>query len=292
MGQVAVSGGEIEPVLSVSLAKANFLDLSPDGSTFLVQSFAAGLSLKGPLYSVKIVGGTHRYLADVEGAIWSPDGKSILYVATDDDFHLMRGDGTDAHKLANLGGRPWYFSWSPDGRIIRFTNITRGNSLWEISANGSDLHQLLVGWHPSESKLCGGWSPDGEFFFFRAGSARQIWALDERRGYFRSPSEQPIQLTSGPLHWGNPVASKDGKKIFATGYTSRGELARLDPKSNQFQPFLGGISADLLSFSKDGRSVAYVSYPDGILWKANRDGSERVELSESPLRPESLELVP
>jgi eukaryotic-like serine/threonine-protein kinase len=292
MTQVAVSGGEIEPVLSVSLAKANFMALSPDGSTFLVQSLAAGMSLTAPLYSVKIVGGTHRYLADVEGAIWSPDGKSILYVTADDDLHLMRSDGTDAHKLANLGGIPSYLSWSPDGRIFRFTNVTRGNSLWEISANGSNLHQLLAGWHPSESKLCGGWSPDGELFFFRAGSARKIWALDERRGYFRPPSEQPFQLTSGPLHWGNLVVSKDGKKIFAAGYTLRGELARLDPKTNQFRPFLGGISGDLLSFSKDGQSVAYVSYPEAILWKANKDGSERVQLSDSSLRPEWLSWSP
>jgi hypothetical protein len=39
--QVAVSGGEIEPVLSVSLAKPMLNDVSPDGSTFLVQSYAA-----------------------------------------------------------------------------------------------------------------------------------------------------------------------------------------------------------------------------------------------------------
>jgi len=60
---------------------------------------------------------------------------------------------------------------------------------------------------------------------------------------------------------------------------------RLDPKANQFQPFLGGISADQVAFSKDGQSVAYVSYPDGILWRANRDGSDRVQLTSSPLEP-------
>jgi len=287
--QVAVSGGEIEPVLSVSLAKAYLNDVSPDGSTFLVQSYAAGLSPAPPLYSVKILGGAHRYLADAVAAIWSPDGKSILYVAADGDFHLMRSDGSDAHKLANVGGRPDSFSWSPDGKIIRFT---RGNSLFEISSDGSNLHQLLAGWHTSNSKSCGGWSPDGEFFFFGAGPGAQIWALDERRGYFRQPSQQPVQLTSGPLHWGNLVLSKDGKKIFAAGYTRRGELARLDSKSNQFQPFLGGISADLVSFSKDGQSVAYVSYPEDILWKANKDGSERVQLSDLPLQPEWLSWSP
>ncbi|MBV8438668.1 MAG: PD40 domain-containing protein [Silvibacterium sp.] len=31
--------------------------------------------------------------------------------------------------------------------------------------------------------------------------------------------------------------------------------------------------------------MAYVSYPDGILWRANRDGSDRVQLTSPPLRP-------
>jgi hypothetical protein len=47
---------------------------------------------------------------DVVYAIWSADGKSILYVAADGDFHLMRSDGTDAHKLANVGAYPTFIS--------------------------------------------------------------------------------------------------------------------------------------------------------------------------------------
>jgi Tol biopolymer transport system component len=99
-------------------------------------------------------------------------------------------------------------------------------------------------------------------------------------------------LTSGPVVWSPPFFSKDGKKIFATGSTRRGELVRLDMKSRQFQPFLGGISADLIAFSKDGRSVAYVTYPDGNLWRANRDGSDRVQLTSSPLQPQSVSWSP
>jgi len=123
-------------------------------------------------------------------------------------------------------------------------------------------------------------------------SSSQIDALEERRVGFRLPAKDPIPLTSGPIGWSPPVFSNDGKKIFATGSTERGELIRLDPKSNQFQPFLGGISADLIAFSKDGQSVAYVTFPDGILWKANRDGSDRVQLTSPPLSPQSLAWSP
>ncbi len=158
---------------------------------------------------------------------------------------------------------------------------------------------MLPGQHPAEQRCCGRWSPNGDFFVFLTGSLSpdaypegQIYALDERRRLFRRPPKDPIQLTSGPIEWSPPVFSKDGKKIFATGSTKRGELVRLDPKSNQFQPFLGGISADLVAFSKDGQSVAYVSYPEAILWRANQDGSERIQLTNPPLSPQSVDWSP
>jgi WD40 repeat protein len=116
--------------------------------------------------------------------------------------------------------------------------------------------------------------------------------MDERHGLFGHSAKEPIQLTSAPVHWGTAVFGRDGKKILATGTIKAGELDRLDSKSNQFQPFLGGISANLVAFSKDGRSVAYVSYPDGMLWSANRDGGKRVQLSSPPLQPSSLSWSP
>jgi WD40 repeat protein len=64
-----------------------------------------------------------------------------------------------------------------------------------------------------------------------------------------------------------------------------GELDRYDPISKSVGRYLGGISAEMTDFSRDGKYVAYVSFPDGILWRANRDGSGQVQLSEPPLYP-------
>ena len=156
-----------------------------------------------------------------------------------------------------------------------------------MSSRGSNLHQLLSSWHPLGGQCCGRWTPDGKFFLFLSGysgtGGSQIWALDERRGLFRKPPADPIQLTTGPLSWSQPIPGKDGKTIFAAGITVRGQLSRFDAKSKQFQPFLGGISAQEVRFSKDGQSVAYVSYPEGILWKANRDGSNPMQLTDPPI---------
>jgi Tol biopolymer transport system component len=295
--QVAVSGGDIEAVPS-TLPIPFLVDVSPDGSTLLVQSFGTQTPPL-PLYAVQVVGGAHRYLADaaIAGGTWSPDGKLVAYSTLSGDINIINSDGTGAHKLASAGGAATALSWSPDGSKIVFSKDDL-RSLWEITSSGSNLHQLLPGWHPSEPKCCGRWSPDGRFFVFLAGnrvsdfSSSQIVALEERRGGFRRPAKDPILLTSGPIGWSPAIFSNDGKKIFATGATERGELVRFDPKSNQFQPFLGGISADLIAFSKDGQYVAYVTFPDGILWKANRDGSDRVQLTSPPLQPQSVSWSP
>jgi dipeptidyl aminopeptidase/acylaminoacyl peptidase len=87
-----------------------------------------------------------------------------------------------------------------------------------------------------------------------------------------------VQITSEPLQWGQPIPSKDGKKLFLRGATVRGELTRYDAKTAQFQPYLGGISADNVAFSKDGVSFVYVTYPDCVLWKSRLDGSGKVKL--------------
>ena len=81
----------------------------------------------------------------------------------------------------------------------------------------------------------------------------------------------------------SPLPSKDGKKLFVVGALARGELTRYDTKSAEFLPFLSGISADSVSFSKDGQWVAYVSFPEGTLWKSKSDGSQRIQLSDPPL---------
>lgn len=92
-------------------------------------------------------------------------------------------------------------------------------------------------------------------------------------------------MTSGPIHWGEPIPSRDGKTIFSRGVTLRGELVRFDAQSRQLQPYFSGISAEWIDFSPDGKFVAYVTFPEGILWRANRDGSNPIQLTDPPLHP-------
>ena len=157
--------------------------------------------------------------------------------------------------------------------------------LWEVSIDGTGLHHLLPGLNsPPNWECCGSWTSDGKYFVFR--SRRQIWALPRKSGLFES-SPQPIQLTFSPLNLGPPLPSADGKKLFVVGRTFRGELVRYDAKSKQLTPFLGGISAEFAAFSNDGQWVAYVSFPEGALWRSKADGSERLQLTYPPSQASS-----
>ena len=283
IAQVGIAGGEIVQIPAAVPFLVYFDDVSPNGSNFLLESLQEG-SHSRVLWNIRIPGGPLRRLGEDFDAAFSPDGKYVIYSTPEGDIYLVRSDGTETHKLTSVGPNPQSFAWSPDGGIIRFA---KDGKLWEMSSSGSNLHQLLLAWHALGDQCCGRWTPDGKFFLFTSGDSGsggiQIWALDERRGLFRRPPAEPVQLTTGPLSWNRPIPGSDGKSIFAEGIVSRGQLSRYDATAKQFQPFLGGISAQGVTFSKDGRYVAYVSFPEGILWKANRDGSNPMQLSDPPI---------
>jgi Tol biopolymer transport system component/DNA-binding winged helix-turn-helix (wHTH) protein len=303
IAQVAVSGGQISPV-PIPPPYFHLADVSPDGSSLLV-SGNTDENGTADFMVVGAQGSPSRYLTQACDAKWSNDGKSVIYSTCHGDIYQISSEGGESRLLVaspapageELGTGDQQLS--PDGRTIRFD---RDHTIWEMSADGANLHQFLPDWRPNTFKCCGHWTPDGEFFLFTSGNTSQegpnftpgakLWASDERRGRLRPAIAQPIPLTSGPTVWDTPIPSRDGQKIFVRGVNLRGEVVRYDNKSRELEPYLDGLSAEFLSFSKDGQWVAYVSFPDGILWRANRDGSGPVQLTKAAFRPKSIRWSP
>ncbi len=107
--------------------------------------------------------------------------------------------------------------------------------------------------------------------------ANRVGILGQRSSAAHPTNHRPVVL----LEFLAP--SPDGRKLFVDGYQGRGELVRYDPKSGQFVPFLSGISAGELDFSRDGQWVTYVSYPEHTLWRSRADGSDRLQLTYPPV---------
>ena len=291
LAQVSVSGGETVPIstsLAADPAFLNLFDISSDGSELLLADFP-GTTPGGPLWTLPALGGSPRRFGDLEvhSAAWSPDGRRIAYSKGNEIFVANR-DGSSSRRLVATRGTSDYIRWSPDGTILRFTVTdpqTNNRSLWQVSQDGTNYRPLLPGWNDPPNECCGNWTPDGRYFVFEAvrqGTAN-VWARREDGGLLRRRRQDPVQLTTGPMNTGEPVPSRDGRTLFVEGWQPRAELVRYDSKAAQFVPYLSGISAMGLDFSRDGEWVAYNDAADGIVWRSKVDGTQKLQLTFPPL---------
>jgi eukaryotic-like serine/threonine-protein kinase len=290
--QVSTEGGEAERV-QMPFQMAGLVDLSAAKSELLFQGPPFDTSLNtGTLWTMAVPGGQPRRIGNLTAfdATWAPGGERIYY-AVGPEIRVARSDGSEARKILSVHGQPYWIRFSHDGQLIRFSSWDEKlntNSLWEARADGSHLRRMLEGWNPSPNECCGAWMPDGRYFIFASarGGSWNLWAIREKRDWWRKTNPEPVQLTVGQMSSQIPLPSTDGKKIFFIGASPRGELERYDAGKKLFAPYLPGLSAEGLAFSRDGSRMAYVTVPDGALWQSKADGTDRRELTFAPMQAE------
>jgi Tol biopolymer transport system component len=81
------------------------------------------------------------------------------------------------------------------------------------------------------------------------------------------------------MSFGNAFPARRGKTLWAIGVQPTVEIVKYEAKKKQFVPLIEGLSATDVDFSNDGKWIAYVAIPDGTLWRARSDGSERLQLT-------------
>ncbi len=270
--------------------------LSPDGSKLILHSHLQA-EPEQPLWIVPTLGGNARRVPNLmaHDATWMPDGRRLL-IASGGDLTVIGADGSDPHRLATAPGMAFWLRWSPDGKRLRFTLNNpkhQTTELWEVSADGTNLHALLPGWSQPASECCGNWTSDGREFVFQSGhnGHTDIWAQHERSWPLRD--SEPRQLTSGPLDYEAPSTSPGGHRVYFIGVNQQIELLHALPNSPTFVALDQNLSAAALAqYSPDGQWVAWLNSSDGSLWRSRADGRERIQLTSPPLRIFSMKWSP
>jgi eukaryotic-like serine/threonine-protein kinase len=287
--EMSVKGGEAVP-LRAAIGTMSILDISPDGSEFLLlQSDLNDETQRGTLWTMPVLGGAAKRLGNVtaRGANYSPDGKLIAFNEKE-SVYVCDADGKNVKKIWDthhmVPGNP---SFSPDSKRIRVTisrstledDITR---IWELDVDGSHPHVLALPehWPPDSDVYQGMWTPGGKHFVFNSskdGSSNlyeyiEPWPHLWRKPYaVRLTPEQPEVIAMAP--------SQDGDGLFVVGRTAQGAMHFYDENEKRFVPYLGGLAAAQFVISPDRKWMVYTDYPRGYLWRCRLDGSEKLQLT-------------
>jgi len=172
-------------------------------------SFAEGLLR--PLVAI------HK--TDVDGPVWSPDGRSIAYGrmsgSDQDGIYIQRADGAAVPVFKRKGSDVTCFpaAWSPDGRTLLLYEIKKGRyrilavSLGPDQSPVSKPADLLRG---DVSVVTPAFSPDGRYLAYTADpSGRwEVYVAPVKNGL---PSGGAVQVSTG--RGVAPLWSRDGKRL-------------------------------------------------------------------------------
>jgi len=278
---VRATGGEPE-IHRLPFESPSILGTSPDGSSLRLAS-SAGRDEKLWLWPF---GGDNLQLLPAGTsslAVDSPDGETSASI--DGSILVFSRKGKVVNRIVTpTGSHIINPRWSPNGSSISFALAPLQIDLETLmvakpsSSSAQPIAQkALVG----EDQLVGSWTKDTKYYIFPAGSRdlHDLWAIPNPEGSQHPDRLSPRRLTNGPMNWASPVAGNTADQIYAIGEVRRGELASVKEDRPNWDQYWDGLAAYELDFSRDGKRVAYVHYPDHRLWIAAADGSHRVQLA-------------
>jgi serine/threonine protein kinase len=289
--EMSVKGGE-PAALRAAIGSMGILDISPDGSEFLLQqSDLNDETQRGTIWTMPVLGGAAKRLGNItaRGASYSADGKLIAFNEKE-SVYVCDTDGQNVKEIWNthhmVPGNPVF---SPDSKKIRVTvsrSILEGDltRIWELNVDGSNPHVLPLPQHwPEDTGAYSGiWTPGGKHFVFSSykdGSNNLYEYLQPRWYEFWNKPYAP-RLTPGQPEVTGMAPSRDGNGMFVVGRLAQGAMHFYDEKEKRFLPYLGGLPATQLVVSPDRKWMAYTDYPRGYLWRCKIDGSEKLQLTD------------
>lgn len=290
--EMSVKGGDTA-LLRAAIGSMTILDISPDGSEFLLlQSDLNDETQRGTIWTMPVLGGAAKRLGNItaRGASYSPDGKLIAFNEKE-SVYVCDANGQNVKEIWNthhmVPGSPVF---SPDSKRIRVTvsrssledDLTR---IWQLNVDGGNPHLLPLPQHwPENSNTFGGtWTPGGKhfvFYSFKNGSL-DLYEYLKPRWYEFWNKPYAVRLTPGQPAVIGMAPSRDGDGMFVVGRVAQGLMHFYDEKEKRFLPYQGGLPASQLVVSPDRKWMVYTDFPRGYLWRCKFDGSEKLQLTDT-----------
>jgi TolB protein len=250
---------------------------------------ASAASTEAIVFSSDLAGKAHIYVGARKvtsglwrdyNPVWSPDGRSILFVSDRDrneELYLVRRDGSDLRRLTRNDVSDSTPAWSPDGRWIAFARGRAGSrQLYVMPAAGGPARLLVrsrargvESWSPS-------WSPDG----------RHVVFATNRSGFFNvelyvvgADGRGLRRLTYAFGDDSMPDWSPDGKRIvYVSNRNRNGELYLIDVDGRNIRRLTRtpGVWEQLPRFSDDGERLLFGTSTNLYERRLDRNGRTHI----------------
>jgi serine/threonine protein kinase/Tol biopolymer transport system component len=290
--EMAVSGGIIAPMPQVQLGM-RLMDISSDGSKVLEWKPDTDDAIRrGSLWMASSLGGAPRRLGnylvntpDWGAAAFSPDGQSIVF--TDQRMlYIADANGANVKQIWEAPQSVDGVRFSPDGRELTVTlwGAKNPSRMWMLKANGESPHPLLPQWPANSEQWGAQWTPDGRHFVFTSEleGRPNVYELISPLWFEFWKKPSAVRITGNQIPILASAPARDSTHLFVLGRADQGMMQALDTKTGKWEPFPGGLSASEFAISPDRQWMAYSDLPDGHLWKSKLDGSQPVQITNSP----------
>jgi Tol biopolymer transport system component len=286
--------GTLEKTLATTQAQNRFAlnnpSWSPDGRWIAVAQtvtdangfFMRVVSVDAQTGAIQSIG-AKRWLS-VGDVAWMPDGKSIVFTASDFEpaqiWRLSYPAGK-AQKITNDLSNFVGMSVSSDGRSMVVTQTVEDAHLWTLDSGSASAlaRQITNGSGRADGGFGLSWTPDGKVVYSSAASGGKydIWICN-------SDGTNAMLLSTGADGNGNPVVSADGRYVvFRSLRGGSIRIWRANIDGGNPQPLSPGPLDSAPILTPDGRWIIYSS-GDSIpykIWKVPIEGGSPVEIPSS-----------
>lgn len=244
---------------------------------------------------------------------WSPQGTHLAVTSPDDHgLWIVEPDGQALRQLTDEPAAGFGFSWSPDGtallaRVARFEGPRRLNAVKVFDVATAEARQLTDyrTWMPDLPR----WTAEGAYVVLHRRGTLEVFAADANAAApGKAASDTPVYVVkdqglgvaraaAGTLEVLNPFAGRQLLNVAAS--PDQTQVAFEVMGGNLY--VMNGDGTGLVDlgrghrpqWSPDGQWIVYMqSQDDGYrytasdLFAARTDGSQRVQLTETPARLE------